>query len=148
MAKVLTWISAFKWASQIFGYLQEAIFGEEEKKFKKENERYNYGYGQSLREIWAQSSYNRYFQKLDKDMYLKLVQQKLIDGITDSLESRGISTEMIKERSTQILNSGVIVTGGNIQAENFAVGKGASAIKGATDAAKGFQRKFQGGAKK
>ena len=95
---------------------------DDEKRLKRESERYNYGYSMSLRETWTDGNYERYFQKLDKELYFKLIQQKLIDSITESLESRGISTEAIKERGTQILNSGVIVTGGKMKTETLNVG--------------------------
>lgn len=128
----LFWVMALKWLTKIVTIEMEKIFGEEENKLKKENERYNYGQHYSLREIWAQSNYIRYFQRLDKDMYHKVIQQKLIDSITDSLDSRGISTEALKERITQILNNGVIVSGGKVKAGNLAIGKSAT-IKAFTE---------------
>jgi len=39
---------------------------------------------------------------LDKDMYFKILQQCIINSITKSLESRGISTEAIKDRGNTI----------------------------------------------
>ena len=65
---------------------------------------------------------------LDKDMYFKILQQCIINSITKSLESRGISTEAIKDRGNTILNEGVIISGGTIRSNNFSVGKNAKAI--------------------
>jgi hypothetical protein len=53
-------------------------------------------------------------------------QHVVINAIVDYLESKGISTEDIKERQTTILNSGVMVTGGTVKAEQMAVGAGAT----------------------
>ncbi len=63
-------------------------------------------------------------------MYLNVVQHRLLDSIISSLERRGIDTADIKQRGTTILNNGVMVTGGTIQAQSLAVGKGAKAVVG------------------
>ena len=41
----------------------------------------------------------------------------------------GIETSDLKERQTTILNSGVIVQGGDVNAESLAVGSGSQAVK-------------------
>ena len=110
-------------------------FSNPEKKAAEDNERYNYGHKQSLRESWSQGRYQRYFQMLDKDMYLKVLQQRIIDAIADSLEERGIATDAIREQETTILNQGLIMTGGKIDAQNLAVGhKAGAAIRQAFSA--------------
>jgi len=102
-----------------------------------EDEPFNYGWSKSLREQWSGDSYERYFQMLDKDMYSKILQSRLIDAIVRALEERGISTEAIKEQRTTILNYGLIVSGGNVEAQNLAVGQKAVAA---------VQQAFRGGA--
>jgi hypothetical protein len=139
-----TWIGAIIWVLSGFNKIQEAIFPQEWKKVKN-NEKYNYGWTQSLREAWSQEKYERYFQMLDRDMYFKIIQQRLIDSITESLESKGISTEALKDRGTTILNEGVIITGGSLKAESMAVGKEASsAVKNIVNAAKKRATKSKG----
>ena len=94
----------------------------------EENRAFNYGAVTSIRETAADKSYRRYFQKLDKEMYSKLLERTLLDTITDFLDERNIDTSDLKERKTTILNSGVIVSGGSIEAENLAVGRRAKAL--------------------
>ena len=104
-----------------------AIFGDPEDKLKARQETYNYGQSNSLRESWASNLYHTYFQMLDKDMISKTCQHIIINSIVEFLDGKGIATDDIKERRTQIFNSGVIVSGGVVNAQQLAVGKGATA---------------------
>ena len=120
-----TWVGAIFWILSGFSEIQSSIFPQEVKEVK-DNEKYNYGWPESLRETWAQPRYEKYFQILDRDMYFKIVQQRLIDSITESLESRNISTDALKDRGTTIMNEGVMITGGNLKADSMAIGSNAS----------------------
>ncbi|MCP4119438.1 MAG: hypothetical protein GY737_29370 [Desulfobacteraceae bacterium] len=120
-----SWVSGPGVLLRWFGKIQEAIIGDPENKLKKKNDTYNYGHPTSLRESWSILEYQRYFQMLDKDQSYKIVQHIIINSIVDYLESKGISTEDIKERQTTILNSGVMVTGGTVKADQMTVGTGA-----------------------
>lgn len=115
-------IMLFSW----LGKIQEAIVGDPENKLKRQNDTYNYGHTNSLRELWLTPDYQRYFQMVDNDLNYKVSQHIIVNSIVDYLESKGISTADIKERQTTILNSGVIVTGGTVNAGQMAVGKGAA----------------------
>lgn len=87
------------------------------------NQRYNYGWDKSLREVWAGTDYERYFQMVDLDFYKKLVQESLLDSLLLSLQKRNICTESLKSATTTIHNEGVIVNGGSLQAENLTAGR-------------------------
>lgn len=91
---------------------------------------FDYGSATSVRESGMSGNYRRYFQKLDREMYVKLVQQRILDSITEFLDQRNIDTSDLKERQISIMNNGVIVSGGSIQAESLAVGAGARARAG------------------
>jgi hypothetical protein len=91
------------------------------------NPMYNYGVDQSIREWAASSQYRMHFQKLDKEMHIKTIEQNLLDAIIDFLDEHDVDITSLRERQTAILNNGVIVTGGSIQADNMAVGKQAAA---------------------
>ena len=71
-------------------------------------------------------------------MYLRLTERQILNGIIDFLDSKNIDTSDLKKREQVILNEGVIMTGGNVVAENIIVGKNAKS-KGA------FVRKIGGG---
>lgn len=88
---------------------------------------FDYGAEKSVREMAAGKEWRVYFQKLDKEMHHKILQQQLLDTLVDFLDEHGVDTSEIKERTTHILNNGVIVSGGSINAQGLAVGEGAQA---------------------
>ena len=91
------------------------------------NPRFNFGAVTSIREMGMQNYYRVYFQQLDKERHVKTIEQCTIDAIVDFLSDHNIDTSDIRDRRTAILNNGVIVSGGDLNAENLAVGKGAKA---------------------
>ena len=95
------------------------------------NLRFNYGAVSSPREVVSDKRYQRYFQELDKDLYLKVLEKSLLRSLVSFLDARGIDTAELVERQTTILNNGVYVTGGAIvNADNIAAGQGAQAQSG------------------
>lgn len=94
----------------------------------RENPAFDYGASTSLREAASSSVYRRYFQKLDKERYVKIIANQLLDSIVSFLDARNIDTTDLKKRQEAILNYGVIVSGGTLSAENIAVGDRAEAV--------------------
>lgn len=84
---------------------------------------FDYGAARSLREIAASSQYRQYFQKLDKDMYVKVIELHLLESLIAFLDEHNIDTTEFNEQRQTILNNGVIVSGGSLSAENLAVGE-------------------------
>jgi hypothetical protein len=99
----------------------------QQRKLIDEDLLYDFGAVTSLRELAAGTEWRVYFQKLDKEMHHKILQQQLLDGLVDFLDAHGVDTSDIKERGQHILNNGVIVSGGSINAQGLAVGEGAQA---------------------
>jgi hypothetical protein len=91
---------------------------------------FDYGAATTIRQEGMSGNYRHYFQKLDELMYTKLVQKKVFESIATFLDARGIDTGELRERQTTVLNSGVIITGGEIKAQSLAVGSGARALAG------------------
>jgi hypothetical protein len=60
-------------------------------------------------------------------MRIQVTQQAVLNLIIDFLDDRNIDTSEIKDRQIAILNNGVIVAGGALQASSVAVGAGAQA---------------------
>lgn len=116
----------FHWIGNAQNHIAKALFGDPEDKLKVRSTTYNYGHAVSLREAWSTPKYHRYFQMLDKDMTYKVSQHIVMNSIVDFLDSKGVSTEDVKERRTTIFNSGVIVSGGTINTDHMSVGKGAA----------------------
>jgi hypothetical protein len=103
------------------------VFGERRRKRReiRNSPLYNYGATTSIRELGTENVWRVYFQKLDKEMYSKIVQQQLLDVLAKFLDEHGVDISELKERGSYILNNGVIVSGGSIKTEGLAVGQGA-----------------------
>jgi hypothetical protein len=95
------------------------------KQLRREIERaasYDYGATQGVRELAAEG-YRRYFQVLDKEMYLKVVERRLLDGLVRFLDEKDVDTSELKKREEAILNHGVIISGGDVKFENTNIGQ-------------------------
>ncbi len=94
-----------------------------------ENPLFDYGVGRSLRESLSSDQFLHYFQKLDGDFYSKVLEREILATIVSFLDEHDIDTSELKERQSTILNSGIIVHGGDVKAESLAVGTGAQAVQ-------------------
>ncbi|WP_049575714.1 hypothetical protein [Nonomuraea sp. SBT364] len=89
---------------------------------------FNHGASYCVREEASDSRYRRYFQKLDTEMYTKVVEQRVFDALVQFLDDHNVHTGELVERQTTILNNGVLVTGGSsLNAESVAAGQNAQA---------------------
>ena len=115
--------------SKLFEYISESVgFGERKlRKAIKEDPNYNYGVNTSLREEVSGVRYTHYFQKLDREMYVKILDHEILETLTQFLDSKNIDISQLVDKQTSILNSGIIVQGGNVESESIAVGEGAEA---------------------
>ena len=91
----------------------------------RENPTFDYGAAFSFRQWASSNEYRRYFQRLDKEMYLKVLEKNILDSILTFLEENDVDVSELKQRQTMILNQGVILSGGNMTTENLSVGVGA-----------------------
>ncbi len=108
----------------------EELLGWEESRRRRtidDNLLFNYGSGYSLRHRLSSTQYEHYFQKTDSDFIRKTLESTIIDKIVSFLNDHHVDTSNLRERQTMILNSGIIVHGGDVKAENLAVGSGAQA---------------------
>ncbi|MCG9892869.1 MAG: hypothetical protein MH252_17560 [Thermosynechococcaceae cyanobacterium MS004] len=94
----------------------------------RENPMFDYGASTSIRELAASNLYSHYFQKLDKEMYLKLIERQILDSIVNFLDAHNIDTSDLRARQDTILNNGVIVTGGSVEVQNLTVGERAKSV--------------------
>jgi len=84
------------------------------------------------------ASYLHYFQKFDREMYVKILDNELLETLLSFLDEHNIDTSQLRERQTTILNNGIFVQGGNVEGDSIAVGHGAKAT---TNQKKAFSRK-------
>jgi hypothetical protein len=98
------------------------------KKMLSRGVRLDYGAVFSAREAASDTSYHRYFQKLDGEMYTKVVEKRIFDALVEFLDERAIDTSELRKRQTTILNNGIMVTGqASVNAHSIAAGNGAQA---------------------
>jgi hypothetical protein len=83
------------------------------------------------------SSYRRYFQMLDKEMYVKVLERTVLDTIVEILDAHGVDTADLTESRSTIINNGIMMSQGTVQADNVAVGSGASILNRVRTAAGG-----------
>ncbi len=71
------------------------------------------------------TKYRRYFQRLDKEKYDKVLERTVLDALVKVLDEHGVDTTELAEKRTMIVNNGIMM--GNeskFNAHNLAVGSG------------------------
>ncbi|MDA3642423.1 hypothetical protein LZ318_20985 [Saccharopolyspora indica] len=124
--------AVFEGVQRVFGILgsplAQAVKSMRERREITQERTFNYGAAMSLREAAADNRYHRYFQQLDKEMYAKLAERRVMDTLEQFLADHNVDTSDLSERQTTILNNGVYVTGqGKLNAMSVAAGAGAIA---------------------
>jgi len=122
-------------ASVVYSYLNltqgiSNLFGFSDRNAKKQirnDPLFNYGSGESLRVKMSSDKYSHYFQKMDKELYSKTIEKTILESIIDFLEQHNIDISELRDTQSNIVNSGIIVQGGDVNTNNLAVGKGAKA---------------------
>ena len=90
---------------------------------------FDFGATTSVRELAQADQYRRYFQQVDRDRLSKIVERQIFDSFVSFLREKGVDTSDFEEREAAILNYGVLVSGGSLQATNVAAGQGATATE-------------------
>ena len=123
VATPLLWIAApFRLTSALCLPIVRWQHGRAERSEIRNNRRFNYGATSSIRDLAGSMQYRDFFQRLDKEMTLKLVEKEILDATIDFLDAHDIDTSELRERQSMILNNGVIMSGGTVQAETIAMG--------------------------
>jgi hypothetical protein len=91
---------------------------------------HNYGALFSVRDVAADNKYNRYFQVLDDARYVKVVEQRIFRSLVEFLEDHDIDASQLEARTEMLVNNGVMVTGGTLNAQAVAAGANARATAG------------------
>lgn len=95
-----------------FAFFQQLWDRWEIRKMIRRDPTFDHGAQTSVREEASSGVYRRYFQKLDKEMYVKVIERQILDTIVHFLDERNIDTSDLRQRQTAIMNEGVIVSGG------------------------------------
>lgn len=84
---------------------------------------YDYGAPITALDRARSNRYRRYFQRLDKVRYDKFLERSVLDSLVTVLERHGIDTTELVERSTTIINNGVMSKEANfVGNKNLAIG--------------------------
>ncbi|MBT2417564.1 TFIIB-type zinc ribbon-containing protein [Streptomyces sp. ISL-22] len=86
---------------------------------------FNYGASFSIRDAASDQLYYRYFQQLDRELYAKTVEHRVLDALVQFMEDHNIDSSDLVQRQTTIYNSG-LYAGGNVTVNDSAVGVGGS----------------------
>jgi hypothetical protein len=92
-------------------------------KHVKRNAFFDYGAPVTALDRARSRDYTRYFQMLDKTMYVKVLERTILDSVVDVLDEHGIDTDELAERRSTIINNGIMAE--EVHADNMAVGLGA-----------------------
>ncbi len=88
----------------------------------QDNPSFDYGAITSLREKVSSNQYQRYFQRLDNEMHVKLIEYQIFETLIQFLQDHNIDTRQLRERQETIINQGLMVTGGNFNAGAMNIG--------------------------
>jgi hypothetical protein len=94
----------------------------------KRDPMFDYGAPTTALDRARSTEYSRYFQKLDREMYVKVLERTILDTLTEFLEHHDVDTSELSERRETIINHGIMLPGGSVQAHNIAVGAGARIV--------------------
>ncbi|MER5939703.1 zinc ribbon domain-containing protein [Streptomyces sp. NPDC001928] len=86
---------------------------------------FDYGASFSIRDAASDKLYYRYFQQLDRELYAKTVEHRVLDALVEFMEEHDIDTNELMQRQTTIYNTG-LYAGGDVNVHGSAVGVGGS----------------------
>ena len=105
----------FNFSLSLVGMLREAIVESfnlnSVKKQIDHNPNFNYGAQTSLRVQASSGLFREYFQKADKEMYVKILERQLLESINTFLMEKHIDIGDLKSQQTTIINNGIINQG-------------------------------------
>lgn len=87
-----------------------------------DNQKFDYGAFESIREMAADEKMQNFFQKSDMDMYKKQIERCFTDSIVEYLESVGVDISEFVQRKETVINKGVMINGGEFYGNVDAVG--------------------------
>jgi hypothetical protein len=86
---------------------------------------FDYGAPETTLDRVRSNKYRRYFQRLDKEMYDKVLERTVLDSIVEVLDQHGVNTAEIAERRATIINNGIMMGHqSSLDAKNIALGGG------------------------
>ena len=85
----------------------------------------------SMRHWAATWRHDHYFQRLDAERYIKTVERRIVSSIKDLLKEKKISADEFAAAANQVINNGIMISGGTFMRNNFATGDDAQQYQAA-----------------
>lgn len=101
--------------------------GRREKKTRRVLETGDYGALISVREVAADSKWQRYFQKIDDAHYARVVELRIVRSLTEYLKSHNIDTSSLERQSENVISAGVLISNSTVVGSQIAGGQNAQA---------------------
>jgi hypothetical protein len=117
-----------------------------EKKRRRVEETRDYGALVSVRELAADTKWQRYFQIFDDERFTKVIEQRIFRSLVEFLKEHNVDTSSIESRLEMLVNNGVMF-GDNANVKESQVGGAGSRLAGLIPRARGEEsaRSTEGG---
>jgi hypothetical protein len=102
----------------------------EDERYRKllfKNPKYNIGAEEGIRQRYSTEKLLRFWQRSEIDLIQASIDRVIMSTILDFLEGHGVDVSEIRNSTSVIMNSGIIVHQGNVSAQTLAVGDNSSA---------------------
>jgi hypothetical protein len=110
--------------------------GRREKKRRRVEETRDYGALVSVRELAADTQWQRYFQIFDDERFVKVIEQRIFRSLVEFLKEHNVDTSTLESRAEMLINNGVIF-GDNANIKESQVGGAAARLAGLMPRARG-----------
>ena len=110
--------------------------GRREKKRRRVEETRDYGALVSVRELAADTKWQRYFQIFDDERFVKVIEQRIFRSLVEFLREHNVDTSSLESRAEMLINNGVIF-GDNANIKESQVGGAATRLAGFMPRARG-----------
>ena len=131
-----------KWLGAPFRLLRGYFYTVQQRRLARvalNNPAFDYGASTSLRQEASDNKYHLFFQKLDEEMYLKVIEKQILETIINFLNAHQIDTTELRQRQETILNNNTIFNGPINNSGNMAMGTGAHISNNPTPTRQGGQ---------
>lgn len=103
--------------------------GRREKKRRRVEETKDYGALVSVRELAADTKWQRYFQIFDDERFIKVIEQRIFRSLVEFLKEHNVDTSSLESRAEMLINNGVIF-GDNANVKESQVGGAGTRLTG------------------
>jgi hypothetical protein len=101
---------AGRWLVRLFGKSRNKQFAADDlTRYAKDL--IDYGAATSVRELASITGFRHFFQQIDAEKYITIIERRLMEIVLDFLAERHIDTSEFRERQTAVLNYGIIHSG-------------------------------------